>query len=358
MPRRQLTDEEFAKQQSSSPSKKNQYQGPSKWALDRIAKIPAEIKSELKRIYGIDIDALAKDQKKYGIVEMIAGNNFTLYPELLEINVAEHLKKEFAAGSGVTQEALSWIPNLGTTKGFYTFRFWMIPSSGQWGVKLHEAKLGPKLDDEAEAIKKEDGTDKMTWNRNELGINDSLKYQGKYLSKDQMDHLRLTGTLGEPIQKNYSDGSSLYVCLYVDDYNHHELIEFSADDSAPGKKSNYVRLQLESKMKDSGNIFYMGGEPYWLEDDAVKAAANGGYVWAYGASKSPDNPKEYIVNNAVRVNVWFDPRTRNFRPTIASDPKKDFEQALREEKTRIKEANEQKKASLGQTTQKGKTQKK
>lgn len=350
MPRRQISDEAYAQQQAASTQNNSRYQGPSKWALDRIAKIPAEIKSELKRIYSIDIDALVKDQKKYGIVEMIAGNNFTLYPEPLEINVTEHLKKELSSGSGSPQETLSWIPNLGTQKGFYTFRFWMIPSSGQWGVKLHEAKLGLMLNDEAEAVVKEDGTEKMTWNRNELGINDALRYQGKYLSKDQMDHLRLTGTVGELVKKTQPSGSESYVCLYVDDYNNHELIEFS---------SEYIKLQLESKMKDTmgsvegGSIFYMNGELYWIDSEAAKAAAGGGYVWAFGAKKHPENPKEYIIDKTVRVNVWFDPRSRNFRPTIASNPKIDFEQARREEKARVKEEIARKKTAVGRSASKG-----
>lgn len=335
MPKQAISEQELAKtQEQSSSSKKTTNSDrkaykPSSWATGRIDAIPQAIKNDVKRIYGLDIDELVKSADRYGVVEGIAGNNFTQHPVHLTIDRRELLKKEIldktASQNGDKDKAmaaLAWLPELGKEQGWYTIRFWMMPGSEKWGIETHEAKLGIALDESGESVKKEGGLDKMTWDRQELSENTSIRYRGKYFTKDQMDHLRLTGTLGEPFESSNTAGEKAPVNIYLDEYNNTEVVT---------NPVNFTKLQLESKLKGKNNTFMLDNKVFWIEDESVRVAASGGYVWAFGMNPDPEDSKKMIVDKGDAINVWFDPRTRNFRPTIASNPRIDFEQARREE---------------------------
>lgn len=302
---------------------------PSSWALSRIGQIPQNVREELKKIYSLDIAEVVKSSKRYGIVEGLAGNNFTLHPVHLSIDKTAKLKKEIMDKAGVSIEdadMLKWIPDMGKEEGWYTVRLWVVPETGKWGLETHEVKLGFAFDENGEAIKKEDKSDKLTWDRNALSENSAIRYRGRLFTKDQMDHLRLTGTLGSPLEIDLPDNKKSYVNVYLDEYNNHEVVAYNQE---------FTKLQLESKMKDR-NIFYMDNKPYWLDASGLSEAASGGYVWAYAVVADPNDASKKVADKSCAVNVWFDPRTRQFRPTIAGEPSMDFEKARNEEIKRNK----------------------
>ncbi len=298
---------------------------PSDWVVNRVSSLP--FKNDLKRIYGLDLDQQVQNPKCYGILEQIATGNHTLFPVKLTINLKEELKKRIIDSKrteeGFNEQALSkqldsWLPDLGNESGFYTFRVWWIPNTPKWGVERHEAKLGYKLDEKNEVIHDQTGRESLTWDKNELTEVSVIYYRGNALKKDQMDHLRLTGTLGEPIEDTTINGQKNPVILLVNEYNNEKVIPITVQ---------FYKTQFEGKMQGKGE-FYMNDEIYCINpsDGSRDVLASGGYAWV---TKKSD-PTE-------KINVWFDPRSRRFRPTIASNPHMDYSMARSNE---VKQANE------------------
>lgn len=392
MPRQAPAQTNETATRQAQPAQSAKQYTPSTWVKSRIDSIPAAIKQELKKIYNLDVDEVAKSEKRYGVLEGFAGNNFTLHPVLLEIDQREEIGKtirDAAAHSPNRVSAaeidglMSQLPALKKEKGWFTVRFWMSPDGKTWGLERHEARIGFSRGEDGEFVKKDDGTDKMTWDRQPLAEGEAIRRDGHYFTKDQMDHFRLTNTLGDAVEERkgykkelYADpaaienemkrrldnaqcvkiignlykvplddratlsralkGESFWVsnpsdpkdtvCIwydasshdfrpanvsyYLDDYNNHETCRYY---------TKFVELQLKSKLGEK-DTFYMDGTQYRLDANAIRTAAMGGYVWASNVATPSD-----------KVNVWFDPRTRNFRPTIAADPRMSYDVARRNE---------------------------
>lgn len=412
MPRQALNINDNAAQKPAQGSGQKKEYKPSSWVSSRIDSIPEWIKKELKSIYNLDIDKLKQEENRYGVLEGFASNNFTLHPIQLEIDQAADIKKQLIDAASRIQGApskedmlksLSWLPSTKKEKGWFTVRLWFSPGYKSWGLERHEAKTNRfSKGEDGQYIKKEDGSDKMTWNRQPLDEGEAIRHDGRYFTKEQMDHFRLTFTLGEPVEERkgfnkdlYADSNAVieemktkldgnsavtilgqtykidlednatktraskgdtfwvtnpaapadsvciwydaashsfrpaYVSYYLDDYNNHEVCKYY---------TKFVEMQLRSKLGDK-KTFTMNGTQYSLNDGAIKAAANGSYVWASNVRDPSD-----------KVNVWFDPRSRNFRPTIASNPKIGYEEAHRVE-VEIAEKQRQKAAEQKANTQ-------
>lgn len=329
------------KEKPRAQGEQRQY-APSQFVLDKVDSLA--FKSELKEIIGYDIDEAKANTKVYGILESIATGNFTLVPVKLRIDKKKALIKQIVDGSrgkeGFDEKSLrakleDIIPAMGFDSGFYTMRVWQSPSSGRWGYELHEAKLGFALDEDGNPVKKEDGSEKRTWDADPLSETTSLLYHGKPLSKDQMDHLRLTGSTGVPFADKSYDDSEINIILLQDEYNNREVIPFNV---------NYIKSQLQSKLGDK-NSFYLD-EKVWVinkEDGSLAVAASGGYIWVTNAKDKTE-----------KINVWFDPRTRKFRPTIAGNPSLDYSMA-RNKEARVSNQKAQEAAAQAQSKGKGRT---
>lgn len=305
------------KPEAAKQEKKSEYK-PSAWVTQRVQEFP--FKEDLKRIYGVDLEALLKEPKEFGILESIASSNFTLVPIEMKINKKQENIKECIDTSRGTdgfneaeqRAALEkWIPDMGYRSGRFTMRLWYVPGTERWGVERHEVRYGKKLDVYGAAVKNDDGDEKLTFDVNRLRDCSAIKFNGDFLSKDQTDHLRLTGTLGGPIKHKFFNGKMGDVLLFVDDYNNHELITIDV---------KHNKRQLESRLGEKNKIYVEGqGDKVFSinkEDGSMSIAAAGGYIWVTN-----------VKDKTEKINVWFDPRNRKFRPTIPSDPTLDFSMA-------------------------------
>ena len=359
MPRQGKSQAEAAKEQQNAQqnnSTRSEYSyKPSQWVTNRVKEFP--FKEDLKRIYGVDLDAMLNESKQYGVLESIASSNFTLIPIEMKINEKEAFIKECIDKSrnkegfneAEQRAALQkWVPDTGYIKGFYTMRLWYIPNTDKWGVDKHEVRLGKKLDDSGQVtVVEKDGerTEKLTWDVNPLHEGSTIMFDGQRLSKDRMDHLRLTGTVGEPIKHKGLNDEEKDVLLFRDEFNHHELVVISV---------KYNESQLNSRLNGKNNIYVEGqGDKVFAiskEDNSISIAAAGGYIWVTNTK----DPSE-------KINVWFNPLTRKFRPSIPSNPKLDFSMARNKEisdksKSQGVEGNAQKQTkSQGRTAGKGKS---
>ena len=342
MPKQVIQKEEFEAQQAApsvqtpapaaGDEARKEYK-PSPWVTKRITEIPAKVKEEVKLIYNLDLNDMLEHPENYGfgLMSFVASNNATLTPTTLFVDEKMLMAKRMADKCSISLEEaskrLDWVPNMGKKQLDCTFRFWHIPGSNKWGIETFEVQRRYAVDPEGEYMKKGDGADKTTlWNPKELTEGDVIRFAGTMLSKDQSDHLRLTGTLGETLMRKSFKGEDVPVCLYLDVYSGQAIHRLLSD----------VESQFNHKM-GSGNTFELGGAKYTLDASAKKAAASGAYVWAKGV----DDP-------SVRVNVWYDPRTNMFRPTIASNPHIDYSEARRMEINENKKKAKAKKDAKGQ----------
>lgn len=344
MPRQADPTAQAAKPQGVKKEKKPFEYTPSQWVVNRIKEFP--FKDDLKRIYGVDLEALLNNPKDYGVLEGIASSNFTLVPIELKINEKEAFIKECidkSRGKADFNEAeqraalQKWVPDTGYTSGFYTVRLWYVPGTEKWGVDKHEARLGKKVGEDGQVVMKDNGEEKQTWDVNPLHESSIIKFDGKPLTKDQMDHLRLTGTIGAPIDHQAYNGSEQKVLLFKDPYNEHEVVTITLP---------YNKAQLDSRIGSKTDIYVegMGNGVYRIDknDGSLAIAASGGYIWVTNVK----DPSE-------KINVWFDPRTRKFRPTIASDPKMDYSMARAKEISDKSRKQAQEAASVSQSKGKG-----
>lgn len=223
--------------------KKNEY-APSQATLDRLGKLP---KDDIRKELGLNIDELIKTTKKRGVLEALAYGDFTR-PVDLELRT-EH-------GARIKTKA---------TVRIYAFE------NGDWRPEVHPIlplveKVNP------------DGKKVMTYNRNPITEEDvknqTISFNGKRLSSEQIDRLRLTGHLGDPIIGTNMRGESVTTIVSVDPYNHHELCtvsensirnRISAQDGYVYTDDNNQRrtIPLDDKMKGELAL----GHGVWGKDD-------------------------------------------------------------------------------------------
>lgn len=193
---------------------------PSEYTVEKLNKLPKE---EIKKALGIDIDFLVKNVKKYGILEALAAGEYT--PQPITVNFGNN----------------RYAPKIKAV-----VRIYPLDKDPKWGCEIHPVTMKYEVDGEGKLRLDENGKHVMTYDRNPLKEGDILSYDGKPLSGEEMDHLRLTGNLGEPKRGFNSEGEEINTLISVDPWNNHELCTTN---------SKVVRARLFPKIwvKDSSN---------------------------------------------------------------------------------------------------------
>ena len=192
-------------------NEKKEYK-PSAETLERLNKFP---KDEIKKELGLDIDKLIKTTKKRGVLEALAYGDYTRPLDL-------ELRTEHGARLKI--------------KG--TIRIYVFPD-GNWYTEVHPIlPLKEKIN--------KDGKKVMTYDRNPITEEDvknrTILLNGKPLTSEQADRLRLTGHLGEPVAVTNKDGESVNIVVSVDPYNNHELCKTT-------EKSIRKKLEKQNEFK-------------------------------------------------------------------------------------------------------------
>lgn len=282
-----LSPEQRAEQQKAAQAEAESYgrreYAPSQNVLDRLNAYP---KDDLKKETGIDIDFLIKNTKRYGILEAMAYGTFTP-PITVYVGMGhEKRRKELA-----------------------TVRLWNVPAQpgqeAKWGYEMHRVGLKHKLDDNGQPIYK-NGKPELAYDRNPIKPGDILSYNGQELKPEQVDRLRLTGNLGEPLSGLDFNNRPMFTVISVDPYNNHELI---------GVKSSSIAARLEKmpeyKYRDKDGVDHV----YPLDKRTIGELSLGRGVWL-----KPQNPSDKDI--FVQYNAASD------RLTTATS----FEQAMRKER--------------------------
>lgn len=206
-------EQEQQNAQSETESFSRKEYAPSPAVVDRLNALP---KDEIKKEIGLDIDFMMKNTKKYGTLEALAFGTFT--PPLTVYVGLGHEKRR---------------------KELATVRLWNMPAregrEAGWGYEMHHVGLKYKLDEKGNQIMK-NGKPEMVYDRNPIKPGDILHYNGKELSSEQVDRLRLTGNLGEPLAGLDFNNKPSFTVISVDPYNNHELI---------GVKASSIAARLE-----------------------------------------------------------------------------------------------------------------
>lgn len=180
--------------------------------MDRLSKMPkADIKAEM----GIDIDYMVRmvnegkdaQGKTFYNLKALAYGDFTS-----PINVS------LKAGHLPRMEMLA-------TVRIYTF------PDGDWAPDVHPVRLKDKIDKEGNVVRDDSGKVIKIYDRNPITMDDvnnqTISFGGKPLSREQIDHLRLTGHLGSAIVGTNLTGQTRMTVISVDPYNNHELCTIS-----------------------------------------------------------------------------------------------------------------------------------
>jgi len=238
---------------------------PSPVVVERLNALP---KDEIKKEIGLDIDYLMRSTKRYGLLEALAFGTFTPPVNVYVGMGHEKRRRELA-----------------------TVRLWNMPAqAGQearWGYEMHHVGLKYKLDENGQQIFK-NGKPELAYDRNPIKPGDILSYNGVELKPEQVDRLRLTGNLGEPLAGLDFNNKPTYTVLSVDPYNNHELI---------GVKSSSIAARLakmpEYKFRDKDGIDHV----YPLNERAQGELSLGRGVWL-----KPENPADkdiFVQYNAA-----------------------------------------------------------
>lgn len=187
---------------------------PSDAVVEILNKFP---KDEIKKELGLDIDYLIKNVKQRGILENLAYGQFTSRPVRVFPRGPEHQKFVRNGGMYASVRIGQWTDKDGNVK---------------WNYETHECKTVEKfvLDKDGNYEKSVNGTPKVTrvFDRNALEPGEVLAFDGKYLTPDQMDQLRLTGMVCDLITTTDAEHKPVNVMLEVNPLNNHELISKSA----------------------------------------------------------------------------------------------------------------------------------
>ena len=200
-----------AAQQQGRPSQNEEY-APRQDVLDRLNSLP---KDEIKKEIGLDIDYLIRTARSYGTLEALAFGSYTKPVDLV-------LKTDHGAK----------LPIKGTVR-LYAF------ADGEWFYEIHPVTLKNKLDKDGKQVYDADGLAVKTYDRNPITKDEvdalrthpemkaSIEINGKPLSADQMDRLRLTGNLGDAVNGTNKEGKKTTAVYSVDPYNNHCLCSLS-----------------------------------------------------------------------------------------------------------------------------------
>lgn len=189
---------------------------------------------EVKSLYGLDVDALvtaAKEGKiKRGVVEALAyRNGFTPSPLYLYVK----------------------FPHQKVIKGFFTVRLYTF-QDGDWLLDRHPVKYKVARDDEGNVIKDDKGKVKRQIDYNDLKEGSVVEINGTYLTKEDVDHLRLTGCLGHPLDSKNMNGDTVKAIVTVDPLNHSEFMQ-----TAVSRVEELFNSKPEARVfKDSDSVVY------------------------------------------------------------------------------------------------------
>ena len=260
---------------------------------------------EVKEKFGIDIERIKQDARRYGVLEGLAYGSFTTEPLFLTIKADK-------------QKSI---------KDFFTVRLYTNPENGDWGIETHRVGLKYKKDKDGNYVNKPDGTPAMTFDRNEIKEGDAVKYNGNYLSKEEVDHLRLTGTLGRALQSTKFNGQTVLTVLCPDPFNQHELI---------GLSSEVIRARL---FTPNGRIFKDSGLTFEPTDKQLGELAVGKIV---EVSATEDNSKKRFL--------MYDTAQGSIRKTVS------YEYALKKELARKEQEDLGRKLAKEQSQSKSQAQ--
>ena len=161
---------------------------------------------EVKALYGLDVDALveaAKEGKvKRGTIEALAYRNAFTPPLYLYVK----------------------LPHQKVIKGFFSVRLYTF-QDGDWLLDRHPVKYKYAHDDEGNIINDEKGKPKRQIDYNDLKEGSVVEINGTYLAKEDVDHLRLTGCLGHPVDCKNMKGDTVKAIVTVDPLNHSEFMQ-------------------------------------------------------------------------------------------------------------------------------------
>lgn len=276
---------------------------PSAKTIEKIDAFPYW--DQVKERFGIDIVKLKAETNKYGVLEGLAYGSFTTEPLRLRIRM----------------------PNQKSVSGFFTVRLFTNPTTGDWGIETHKVGLKYAKDKDGQFIQKPDGKYKMTFDRNRLEEGDVVQYNGEFLTKEDVDHLRLTGTLGRLFESTDFNGKTTISVLCVDPYNNHEVVALSSD---------VIARRLSTA---NGRIFKDNGLVYELSlKDAGELAH--GHIVEVSAKDKPDS----------HVFLKYDTAAGKLVKTVT------YEYALKRELERKEKEEIAKKAGVGQAQSQGRAQ--
>lgn len=193
--------------------------------LKKLDELPwEEIAREIPNLTKENV--LKESKSRYGIAEAFAYGSYTKYPMYLTFGGA-HEKK---------------------TGKWCTINLWHRKGDDgemKWGYEVHPVSKKYVYDENGKQVY-ENGKPKVTWDENPIKPGDILYLNGQQLSAEQVDQLRLTGTLSEPITVIDSKGKPQQIVVGVDKYNNHCLVALYAS-------IIFQRLSAVPKVKISAN---------------------------------------------------------------------------------------------------------
>lgn len=180
---------------------------PSDYVRNFINSLPKE---DIKKTTGVDLDWLLKNTRRYGILEPLCNGTFTQYP----VNAFTPAGRRYV-----------------------TLSLWKTGKEPGWDCAMHPVKLRYASDENGQIKKNKDGEYMVEPYKEPLKKGDVLYFDGKPLSPDEMEHLRLTGHLGEPKLTSNRDGETSEVFLSCDPWCPDHLcqtnVEFAKSRLAP-----------------------------------------------------------------------------------------------------------------------------
>lgn len=166
---------------------------PSEYVVKALDKLPKE---DIKKKIGLDIDNLIANTKSYGVLEALAAGEFTPVPVPV-----------FAKG----------------IRSMATVRLYTLEREPKWDCEVHNVQMRYATNEQGQPYKDARGNWATEYYKNPLQPGEVLYYSNAPLSPEQMDHLRLTGHLGEPMRGINAKGEEISTLVSVDPWNNHQL---------------------------------------------------------------------------------------------------------------------------------------
>lgn len=258
---------------------------PSEKTLEILNKMPKEA---LKARYGIDIDKLIKTEKRRGLLEALAYGDQTPRPLDIRIHVP---------GAGVIE-----------TPATFCLKYAFYGKDNEPVIfmdNIHKTRLEYDVDENGVIKRDKNGEQKKVYFRNPIKEGTIIKWNGKELSREQTDRLRLTGHLGEAVTGPGKKNELIPVLLSVDPFNNQELVAVDA---------NYVAKTLTANPEFKLNG--PDGDTLTIPLTAyqIRELARGKNVWIGDKG------------DGSQCNVQYNAATRKLEKTV------DFDYAQRQER--------------------------